>query len=169
MYGKIADFNVFNTDLYQYLKGLFYVTLLSRMLSKMKTKKKLTLKFYQNLGKLFYAVAASDNSVRKIEFDKLKELIIAQWLDLDSIEDNYYEDAAYQIEIVFDWLNSQKFLDATSCYNDFVNYKNEQKHLFSNSINKLIIKTAHAVANSFSGVNKSELILLAKLDLELKK
>ena len=35
----------------------------------METKKKMTLKFYQNLGKLFYAIAASDKIVRIIEHD----------------------------------------------------------------------------------------------------
>ncbi|GAA4810230.1 hypothetical protein [Litoribaculum gwangyangense] len=135
----------------------------------MKTKNKLTLKFYQNLGKLFYAIAGSDNVVRKIEFNKLKEVVKTQWLNIDAITDEYDEDAAYQIEIVFDWLNNQNNLDVRSCYNDFVNYKNEQKHLFSTDIKKLIIRTANAIANSFSGINKSELIMLAKLDLELKK
>lgn len=135
----------------------------------MNTKKKTPLKFYQNLGKLFYAVAASDKKVRKSEFNKLKDIVETQWLDVDSTKDNYDEDAAYQIEIIFDWLNSQENLDAQTCYNEFVNYKNEQKHLFSDNINTLIIKTAHAIADSFSGLNKSELIMLAKLSLELKK
>lgn len=135
----------------------------------MKTKKKTPLKFYQNLGKLFYAIAASDKKVRKTEFNKLKDIVKTQWLDLDSTRDDYDEDAAFQIEIIFDWLNDQGDLDAQSCYMDFVNFKNEQKHLFSDSINKLIIKTAHAIADSFSGLNKSELIMLAKLSLELKK
>jgi hypothetical protein len=31
------------------------------------------------------------------------------------------------------------------------------------------MKTASKIAQSFSGVNKSELIMLAKLDMELKK
>lgn len=135
----------------------------------MNTKKKTPLKFYQNLGKLFYALAASDKKVRKSEFNKLKDIVETQWLDVDSTKDNYDEDAAYQIEIIFDWLNSQENLDAQTCYNEFVNYKNEQKHLFSDNINTLIIKTAHAIADSFSGLNKSELIMLAKLSLELKK
>lgn len=127
------------------------------------------LKFYQNLGKLFYAIAASDKKVRKSEFNKLKDIVETQWLDADSTKDHFDEDAAYQIEIIFDWLNSQENLDAQSCYNEFVNYKNEQKHFFSDNMNTLIIKTAHAIAASFSGLNKSELIMLAKLSLELKK
>jgi hypothetical protein len=135
----------------------------------MKTKKKMTLKFYQNLGKLFYAIAASDKQVRKLEFNKLKEIVKTQWLDLDPIEDTYDTDAAYQIEIVFDWLNEKEDLNVNGCYNAFVNYKNEQPHLFTNPVKKLILKTAYAIAASFSGLNKSELIMLAKLDLELKK
>ncbi|ULC57891.1 hypothetical protein MBM09_08145 [Flaviramulus sp. BrNp1-15] len=135
----------------------------------MKTKKKLTLKFYQNLGKLFYAIAAADKIVREAEFNKLKTLVKKQWLDVDIIEDEYDTDAAYQIEIVFDWLNDEENLDAKSCYDDFVNYKNEQSHLFTDNIKKLILKTAGLIADSFSGINKSELIMLAKLDLELKK
>ncbi len=135
----------------------------------MATKKKMTLKFYQNLGKLFYAIAAVDRQVRGEEFDKLKELVKQQWLDVDIIEDAYNTDAAYQIEIIFDWLNEKENLNAKACYNAFVNYKNEQPHLFTVDIKKLILRTAHAIAASFSGLNKSELIMLAKLDLELKK
>jgi hypothetical protein len=135
----------------------------------MKTKKKLTLKFYQSLGKLFYAIAAADRKVRDEEFNKLKELITKHWLDADIIEDAYNTDAAYQIEFIFDWLNDEENLDAKACYNAFVNYKNEQPHLFTDNLKKLIIKTAHAIAASFSGLNKSELIILAKLNIELKK
>lgn len=132
-------------------------------------KKKLTLKFYQNLGKLFYAIAAADKDVRVEEFDKLKELVKKYWLDVDIIEDAYKTDAAFQIEILFDWLNEKENLDIKGCYNTFVKYKNEQPHLFTDNIKKLILKTAYDIALSFSGLNKSELIMLAKLDLELKK
>jgi len=139
------------------------------MILMMKMKKKLTLKFYQNLGKLFYAIAAADHEVRNTEFEKLKELIKSQWLQLDPIEDRFNTDAAYQIEIVFDWLNNQKVLDAKKCFNDFIDYKNKQHHLFTKNVKQLILKTGSAIAASFSGINKSELIILAKLDMELKK
>jgi len=139
------------------------------MILMMKMRKKLTLKFYQNLGKLFYAIAAADHEVRNTEFEKLKELIKSQWLQLDPIEDRFNTDAAYQIEIVFDWLNNQKVLDAKKCFNDFIDYKNKQHHLFTKNVKQLILKTGSAIAASFSGINKSELIILAKLDMELKK
>lgn len=135
----------------------------------MEIKKKMTLNFYQNLGKLFYAIAASDNKVNYMEFIKLKEVVRTQWIHVKPFTDDFGEDAVHQIEMALDLLNNEENLDAESNFNDFVNYKNQQKHLFTPSVKELIIKTARAVAISFSGINKSELIMLAKLDLELKK
>lgn len=135
----------------------------------MTTKKKMTLSFYQNLGKLFYAIAASDGDVRPIEFDKLKNLVQKQWLDIDDLEDTFGTDAAYQIEIVFDWLNDAEELNSKGCFKDFIDYKKSQNHLFTPEIRSLIVKTASAVAHAFSGINKSELSMLAKLDIELKR
>ncbi|MCL5128271.1 MULTISPECIES: hypothetical protein [unclassified Algibacter] len=133
----------------------------------METKTKLTLEFYQHLGKLFYAIAAADKKVHPDEFNKLKELVKLKWLHLDLAEDHYHTNAAYHIEIVFDWLNNGAY-EAETCFHDFVNYKNENPELFTKVIKKLIMKTANAIASSFSGLNKSELIMLAKLEMELK-
>ena len=131
----------------------------------------MTLKFYQNLGKLFYAIAAADNKVHETEMNKLKEFVKKEWLDVDAIEDEFGMDAAYQIEIVFDWLlqAQDEGLSIKACYDDFVSYKKDQKHLFTDNVNHLILKTANAIAESFSGKNKSELMLLAKLNIELNK
>lgn len=135
----------------------------------MTTKKKMTQRFYQNLGKLFYAIAACDGVVRAIEFEKLKILVKQTWLGVDDIHDVFGTDAAYQIEIVFDWLNKEDLLDVEICFEDFVTYKKEQTHLFTNDVRRLILKTASAIAHEFSGINKAELMMLAKLDIELKK
>jgi len=134
----------------------------------MKTQKRVSLDFYQNLGKLFYAIAAADKKVHQVESNKLKEFVKKQWLEVDTLEDAYHTDAAYQIEIVFDWLNNNEF-KADTCFEDFISYKKEHPSLFTKEIKKLIMKTANAIAASFSGINKSELIILAKLDMELKK
>lgn len=135
----------------------------------MDNKKHLNVHVYEVLGKLFYAIAATDGVVKPKEFNKLKELVKSLWLSVDDTEDDFHTDAAYQIEIVFDWLNDQNNLDSDKLFDEFVAYKDNQSHFFTPNIKKLITKTANEIANSFSGKNKSELILLAKLDLELKK
>ena len=135
----------------------------------MNAVKKLNVHFYESLGKLFYAIAAADRKVRPEEFNKLKEIVKSQWLDVDPIEDNFGTDSAYQIEIVFDWLNNQNGLNSEACFNEFIAYKNKQNHFFTDATKRLILKTAAVIASSFSGVNKSELIMLTKLTIELKK
>lgn len=135
----------------------------------MNAKEELSVRFYQNLGKLFYAIAAADNEVRDAEYAKLKQLVLLEWLAVDELEDVFGSDAAYQIEIVFDWLHREENLDSKACFNDFVYFRKQHSQLFSSSINALILKTANAIAESFSGKNKSELIMLAKLQSELKK
>lgn len=135
----------------------------------MKTKKQMILKFYQNLGKLFYAIAAADKNVRDVEMNKLKDIVQKEWRSIDDIEDQFGTDAAYQIDSVFDWLTTDGDFDSTACYYDFKTFKNSHEQLFTKEVKQLILKTANVIADSFSGKNKSELILLAKLNLELNK
>jgi hypothetical protein len=139
------------------------------MTRKMDTKKNLVLKFHQNLGKLFFAMAAIDGSVRREEIDKLKEIVDKEWLLVHFDDDNLKLEAEQAIVNTFLWLYEDNEYNAEECYSSFLLFKNEHKALFTIDINKLIIKTARAIASSFSKVNKSELMLLARLDIELKK
>lgn len=124
--------------------------------------------FYRNLGKLFYAIAAADKVVREDEINSLKEIVKSEWLRVDDVEDDFGSDSAFQIEIVFDWLVEQD-LPAAECFSDFEFFINEHDNLFTSSIKKLIWKTANSIASAFSGKNKSELIMLAKLSELLNK
>ncbi|NCT17883.1 MAG: hypothetical protein COZ75_01480 [Flavobacteriaceae bacterium CG_4_8_14_3_um_filter_34_10] len=125
-------------------------------------------KFYQNLGKLFYAIAAIDNTIREEEVQMLKNIIKDKWLPLDDFSDTHGTDSAYQIEIVFDWLEEQQ-AEPNRCFDAFKEFKKEHDSLFPIAIKELIWNTAEAIASSFAGKNKSEVILLAKLKLLLKE
>jgi len=135
----------------------------------MKTTQNTGLQFYQHLGKLFYAFAAVDHTVREEEVQTVKEIVKNKWLDADDLTDVFASDAAFQIEIVFEWLLEDATIKVAECYQDFVDYKNEHKHVFTPEIKQLILQTAIEITESFSGKNKSELMLLAKLEIELKK
>ncbi len=134
----------------------------------MENTKKMGLELYQNLGKLFYAMANADQRIHKKEIDKLRSFVRKYWLDVDEVEDDYGTDAAFQIESVFDWLLENEN-DSESCYEDFLEFYNEESRLFSPFIKVLILDTANAIANSFSGKNKAELVMLGKLQLLLKE
>jgi hypothetical protein len=126
------------------------------------------IKFYQSLGKLFYAIAASDKIVRVAEYNALRELVTSKWKRVDDYEDEFHTDAALQIEIVFDWLD-YKSLDADECFKEFAFFRKENPSLFSLKRKKLIWETANAISNSFAGKNKSELIMLTKLKMVLEE
>jgi len=127
------------------------------------------LQFYQNLGKLFYAIAAIDRNVREEELERLKKIVKKEWLTSNPLEDVDHSNIEAAIINTFKWLRSDNEYDAQTCYNSFLVFKKEHEDIFTADINQLIIKTARAIASSFSGINKNELILLAKLELELKK
>ncbi|WP_323789546.1 hypothetical protein [Psychroserpens sp.] len=125
--------------------------------------------FYQNLGKLFYAVAAIDNVVRDEELETLKKLVKQYWLSQDIITDKSIRNMDNVIVNTFIWLCKDNQYSAEECYNSFIRFKKQNNALFSSKIKSLILKTAGKVAASFSNQNKSELMLLAKLNIEFKK
>ncbi|MBZ9730972.1 hypothetical protein LB467_14855 [Salegentibacter sp. JZCK2] len=129
-------------------------------------KQVLTEKFYQNIGMLFYAIASSDKVVRPEEIKTLKELVQKKWVPIDTLTDEYGTDEAYKIEMIFDWLEENE-PEADWAFNEFKDYKKENERLFSVQINQLIWETADAIAASFAGKNKSELIMLSKLKILL--
>jgi hypothetical protein len=132
----------------------------------MQYSEKVTCELYQNLGKLFYAVAMADKSVHTKEIDKLRSFIRKYWLDVDEVEDEYGEDAAFQIETVFDW-HVEYEKDGDETFAEFEEFYKDHEQKFTSFIKILVLDTANAIANSFSGTNKSELVILGKLKLLL--
>ena len=128
----------------------------------MKPSHQTMIHFYQHLGKLFYGVASVDKTVRKEEIAQLNETIKKEWLPLENSLSEFGDDAAYQIEIVFDWLVENDW-NIGKTIPDFEDFKKEHPHLFTPQVNDLILKTAKAITHSFSGKNKSESILIDQL------
>lgn len=117
---------------------------------------------YQNLGKLFYAVAAVDDVVREEEYTTLKNIVASHWHSVDDVQDEFGTDAAFQIEIVFEWLQEQE-LDAKSCFDDFKFFKKQHQSLFTDKMDRIIWRTVVTIADSFHGTNKAEKELLKKI------
>ena len=120
--------------------------------------------FYQKIGSLFYAVAMADGNIHSDEIDRLKQIVRASWLPHDDILDEYGTDAAFQIEIVFDWLLEHE-RDSNNCYLEFQDFYKDKPQIFTVDVKELVLKTANAIASAYAGKNKSELTLLGKLQL----
>ncbi len=123
--------------------------------------------FYQNMGRLFYAVAIADKKVREVEIKALENQVKKTWLTIESTKNAFGDNLAFQIEIVFSWLKDG-FKTSDECFSTFENYYKLNKPLFTPEIKQIIIITADDIADSFSGINKQELFILDKLSLLLK-
>lgn len=122
------------------------------------------LEFYQNLGKLFYAIALADGNIVEAEFHILKQELNTFGFDSNGLEADFKQ----QVISTFTDLHMEK-RDAQACFNDFLDYQIKYDALFSKSIKKAILRMASKIASSFSGQNKSELIMLATLSLQFRK
>lgn len=118
---------------------------------------------YEHLGKVFYTIAAIDKSIRKEEIAKLKEIVKKEWLPLENTLNEFGDDTANEIEIVFDWLVANKW-DFEQVIPNFKFFRQEHPRLFTPDVIALILKTANAIATSFSGKSKSEHILISQLN-----
>jgi hypothetical protein len=122
--------------------------------NKMKPSHQTMTHLYEHLGKVFYCIAVLDKTIRKEEIAQLKEIVKTEWLPLENTFNEFGDDTAYEIEIVFDWLVANKW-DTEQVIPDFKIFRKEHDHLFTPEINALILKTANSIANSFLEKNKS--------------
>ena len=134
----------------------------------MKYSNKTILRFYQLLGKIFYAASAVDKLIRKEELEALRNSVKKQWLAFDETFDEFETDSAYQIEIVFDWL-SDKHPDPGKAIHSLQIFKEKYPELFSEKVKAMIMQTASSISSSFAGKNKSELVFLSRLERALEE
>ncbi|SHI80066.1 hypothetical protein SAMN04487911_1069 [Arenibacter nanhaiticus] len=132
----------------------------------MEQSNKISDELYQNLGKLFYAVAMADNKVRSSEVEKLHAAVRENWVSLEDFKDQFGTDTAYQIEIVFDWLQNEEH-EGSIYFKEFSDFYREHKSKFTIPIKKLIWDTSNKIAAAFANKNKAEVIILTKLKILL--
>lgn len=119
-------------------------------------------KFYQHLGRLFYAIAAADRVIRREEVEVIKTVVEKYWKKIDNSKDIYGTQTASQIEIVFDWLDANK-PDAEEAFDTFADFYKGHKNIFTESVKNDLMATSNEIASAFRDKNKSELVMLAKL------
>lgn len=121
---------------------------------------------YQNLGKLFYAIAASDTIIQDQEFEALQQCVQKYWKDYNDLNQVFEKEYTQVIEAVFEGVEAFE-LSAEEMFQDFISYKREHPQLFTNVLNTLIMATAKTIAYAFENVNTSEQKFLTQLENEL--
>lgn len=119
------------------------------------------MELYKNIGNLFYAIAASDNSIVLEELEALHKNLNIEW------SHNHTEE---EIDAIMDSFLHQKNSNtlANDSFSEFSKYLDNHKELFHSELKQLIFKTSKSIAYSYASKNKSELVMLAKLSLLFK-
>lgn len=133
----------------------------------MKSIEKPDIIFYQSLGELFYAIAASDKTVKAEEYEALLKMVMDEWKIYEDVKDYYDESVGYQMEFVFKWFDYEH-TDAQDCFENFCDFAKKNTAFFTKNKIELILKTAYSIANAYASKNKSELIMLTKLEMLFK-
>ena len=113
--------------------------------------------FYVSIAYLFYAVAKVDKNFQKEEKKKIVELT----------ERYFSTDVASEqsSEIIYETLRFLIKDEFTSdaAFDKFKRYLELNRELFEQKTVHNILVVCHEIANAFSGKNKSELIILARI------
>ena len=118
---------------------------------------------FENLGKVFYAIAVADRNLHENETARLKAEIEKYWKPIFT-EAPY--SMAYYIWHAFE-LARRNGVAAEKAFEDFKNFYERETGAINGEVRNLIMDTANAIAAAYADKNKSELILLAKLQLLL--
>ena len=121
-------------------------------------------RFYSEVGKLLYAIAAVDGNVQKKEYEKLRDIIEKKLVPIEKSTDQFGTDNAYYAEIEFDIL-LDKGASSKSCFDSFCNYVEDHKTAFDRHLKTMVTTLSQELASSHRGVNSKE----AELIKELKK
>jgi hypothetical protein len=123
---------------------------------------------FNAIGKLFYAVAAVDKTIHPRELQTISDLMGKEVGTSTILE----RDTTFLInsEVIMNSFYSMQYSKTPSydAFNEFVSYKQTHEHEFTPAIKKWIWQIADKITYSFSGKNKSELIMLSKLKSVLK-
>jgi hypothetical protein len=134
----------------------------------MQQKEETMISLYQLLGRIFYAAAQADGVIQDKEVTTLKTIVRDVWLDFEDALDLHGSDAAYQIEIVFDFLLENE-VQVEDVMNEVREFKNIHSSVFTEKLTELIMATSYQIASSFARRNKSELVFLSQLRNVLEK
>ncbi|MAZ28745.1 MAG: hypothetical protein CL868_16925 [Cytophagaceae bacterium] len=123
--------------------------------------------FYEVMGRLFYAIVASDGVVTASEQKCLKRMVCSHWVCIEEVKDKFCSCKPTEIIHAFEYALFKR-LRCDACFNEYLSFKNENPELFAPVVKKLIWTTANVIVHAFPGLNRSEAQMLIRLQESLE-
>lgn len=123
-------------------------------------------KFYSELGKLLYAIAAIDGRIHAKEAATMKRVVSEQLVPQEAATDHFGTDQAYITEFEFD-VQAERGDPAEEAFESFALYLTQHKERLCAEQKALVLRAAEVVAQAFHGLHAKELRMLGELHRRL--
>ena len=123
-------------------------------------------KFYSELGKLLYAIAAVDGRIHAKEAATMKRVVSEQLVPQEASTDHFGTDQAYITEFEFDVM-AENDESPEEAFDSFAIYLTQHRERLCAEQKELVMRAADVVAHAFHGVHGKELRMLAELKRRL--
>ena len=120
-------------------------------------------KFARCCGYAVYAVAYADKSIEQEERDAIHLFLNENWIELADSSDVFGVKSIEFIEQMIDALASDK-LNSESAFERFKDQFDSLSNILSVNQQKFILNLSIKVGNAFNRMNKSELVLLSRIE-----
>lgn len=120
-------------------------------------------KFARCCGYAVYAVAYADKSIEQEERDAIHLFLNENWIELADSSDVFGVKSIEFIEQMIDALASDK-LNSESAFERFKDQFDSLSNILSVNQQKFILNFCIKVGNAFNRMNKSELVLLSRIE-----
>lgn len=124
-------------------------------------------KFYSELGKLLYSIAAVDGSIHANEAAILKRMVTEVLVPQEASTDHFGTDQAYITEFEFD-VQSECNGSPVEAFDSFIVYFTQHKERVCAEQKALVLRVAHAVAHAIHGSRAKDLRMLRELNRRLR-
>ena len=124
-------------------------------------------KFYAELGRLLYAIAAVDGRIHAKAAATMKRVVAEQLVPQEAALDHFGTDQAYITEFEFD-IQAEQAASPEEAFDSFTTYLAQHKDRLCIEQKELILRAADVVAHAFHGMHAKELRLLAELKRRLE-
>lgn len=119
------------------------------------------------IGYLVYAVASADKHVSPEEKKVIHDLVNEHWKTLADKDDPFGAYALDFIDKIVGVLENEH-MESEKAFKYFKEVYAEHKPLFSTELKQFVIELCIKTGNSFNRMNKSELVLLSRIEQFLK-
>ncbi len=122
--------------------------------------------FYTELGKLSYAIAKSDGSIKEVEKEEFLKIIKDELLPFEKSVDDSGTDSAYYTEFEFETL-MERNAGVDETFKSFIDFVEKHKSAINGKLKQRCLNVVNKIALTYKGMEEPEKVLIEKLKKKL--